>query len=72
MVEEFENHNFGTIDDIRSSLVLGSMLYYVLNHITIEAEIAPFASTKRDILSKHLENVKNGCLLLLHRVFSFV
>lgn len=43
------------------------MLYDVLNQITIDAQIAPYASSERDLLEAHLDKVKAGDLLLLDR-----
>jgi hypothetical protein len=67
VIEEFGQHNFGPNADSPRSLALGSMLYDVLNHVTIDAEIAPYASSERDLLLKHLEHVTKGDLLLLDR-----
>ena len=46
---------------------MGSMLYDVLNQITIDAQIAPYHSSERDLLAQHLEKVLKGDLLLLDR-----
>jgi hypothetical protein len=43
------------------------MLYDVLNQITIDAQIAPYASSERDLLKAHLDKIKEGDLLLLDR-----
>ena len=43
------------------------MLYDVLNQVTIDAQIAPYASSENDLLMKHLDKVKEGDLLLLDR-----
>lgn len=67
VVEEFGVHKFGPKADSERSLVLGSMLYDVLNQITIDAQIAPYASSERDLLEAHLDKVKAGDLLLLDR-----
>lgn len=67
VIEEFGQHNFGPNADSPRSLALGSMLYDVLNHVTIDAQIAPYTSSERDLLLKHLEFVKKGDLLLLDR-----
>ena len=39
----------------------------VLNQITIDSEIAPYASSERDLLMKHIDKTKSGDLLLLDR-----
>lgn len=45
----------------------GSLLYDVLNLITLDSQIVPYASTERDLLMEHLDHVKQGDLLLLDR-----
>jgi hypothetical protein len=67
VVEEFGVHKFGPMADSERSLAMGSMLYDVLNLITIDARIAPYASSERDLLEAHLDKVKAGDLLLLDR-----
>jgi hypothetical protein len=67
VVEEFGVHKFGPKADSERSLAMGSMLYDVLNQITIDAQIAPYASSERDLLEAHLDKVKAGDLLLLDR-----
>lgn len=53
--------------DIKQSLALTSLLYDPLNYITIDAQLAPYASSERSLLLKHLDKVKEGDLLLLDR-----
>ena len=65
--EEFGEHQFGPKADSPRSLALVSMLYDVLNHLTIDAEIAPYCASERDLLKLHLDKVKKGDLLLLDR-----
>lgn len=65
--EEFGEHYFGPKADSPRSLAMISMLYDVLNHITIDAEIAPYSESERDLLMLHLDKVKKGDLLLLDR-----
>jgi len=67
VVDEFGQHEFGPKADSKRSLALASMLYDVLNHITIDAEIAPYSSSENDLLLAHLEKVEPGDLLLLDR-----
>lgn len=67
VIEEFGVHKFGPKADSERSLAMGSMLYDVLNQITIDAQIAPYASSERDLLEAHLDKVKTGDLLLLDR-----
>jgi hypothetical protein len=65
--EEFGTHHFGPKADAPRSMALGSMLYDVINHLTIDAQIAPYSSSERDLLMDHLPKVKKGDLLLLDR-----
>ena len=67
VVEEFGEHNFGPNADSKRSLALGSFMYDLLNLLTIDAQIAPYASSERDLLFKHLDKTKAGDLLLLDR-----
>ena len=46
---------------------MGSFLYDPVNMLTLDAQIAPYASSERELLYKHLEKVKKGDLLLLDR-----
>ena len=65
--EEFGTHSFGPNADQPRSMALTSMLYDVLNLITIDAQIAPYSSSESDLLYKHLDKVKEGDLLLMDR-----
>jgi hypothetical protein len=67
VIDEFGQHNFGPKADSPRSLAMASMLYDVLNLVTIDAEIAPYSSSEGDLLSKHLDKIKAGDLLLLDR-----
>jgi hypothetical protein len=67
VVEEFGQQQFGPKADSPRSLAMGSLLYDVLNQITIDAQLAPYASSERDLLMQHLDKVKAGDLLLLDR-----
>jgi hypothetical protein len=64
---EFGEHGFGPNADSKRSLALASMLYDPVNLITLDAQIAPYASSEGELLHKHLEHVKAGDLLLLDR-----
>ena len=68
--EKYGTHDFGPKADAPRSMAMGSALYDTLNHLTIDAEIAPYASSERDLLMKHLENVNAGDMLLLDRGYS--
>ncbi len=65
--EEFGEHKFGPKADSKRSLAVGSFLYDPINMLTLDAQIAPYASSERELLYKHLEKVKKGDLLLLDR-----
>lgn len=67
VIAEFGQHSFGPKANSPRSLALASMLYDVLNQLTIDAEIAPYASSERDLLVKHIDKTKAGDLLLLDR-----
>ncbi|MGB5553356.1 MAG: IS4 family transposase [Flavobacteriaceae bacterium] len=67
VIEEFGQQKFGPKADSPRSLAMGSMLYDVLNQITIDARLAPYASSERDLLMQHLDKVKQGDMLLLDR-----
>jgi len=65
--EEFGVHKFGPNADSDRSLALCSILYDVLNLVSIDAQIAPYTSSERDLLYQHLEKMKPADLLLLDR-----
>jgi len=67
IIEEFGQHKFGPNADSPRSLALASMLYDVLNQVTIDAQIAPYSESEGDLLSKHMDKIKKGDLLLLDR-----
>jgi len=70
IVEEFGQHGFGPKADSNKSLALGSVLYDVLNQISLDAQLAPYDASERDLLVDHLERVEQGDLLLLDRGYS--
>jgi hypothetical protein len=65
--KEFGVHSFGPNADSERSMAMCSMLYDTLNHITLDAQIAPYAASERDLLLLHLDRVKQGDMLLLDR-----
>jgi hypothetical protein len=71
--EEFGECSFGPNADSKRSMAIGSMLYDVLNQITIDAQLAPYKSTNNKkssesaLLIKHMAKLKAGDLLLLDR-----
>jgi len=67
VVQEFGVHQFGPKADSPRSLAMGSLLYDPLNQVTIDSQIAPYASSERDLLMQHLDKVNAGDMLLLDR-----
>jgi len=67
VIAEFGQQQFGPKADSPRSLAMASMLYDVLNQVTIDAQIAPYASSERDLLMQHIDKLKSGDLLLLDR-----
>ncbi len=67
VVQEFGVHQFGPKADSPRSLAMGSLLYDPLNQVTIDSQIAPYASSERDLLMQHLDKVHAGDMLLLDR-----
>ena len=65
--EEFGEHGFGPNADSNRSLALGSLLYDCLNLTTLDARVAPYSCSERDLLFQHLEKVNLGDLLLFDR-----
>jgi hypothetical protein len=50
-------------------MALCSILYDVLNLVSIDAQIALYATSERDLLYKHLDKVKPNDLLLMDRSY---
>lgn len=67
IIEEFGQHQFGPNADSPRTLALGSMLYDVLNQITLDSKLAPYSSSESDLLMQHLARVEKGDLILLDR-----
>lgn len=71
--EEFGVSSFGPKADSQRSMAIGSMLYDVLNQVTIDAQLAPYKnsnnkkSSESALLKKHMPKLKEGDLLLLDR-----
>jgi hypothetical protein len=65
--EEFGVHKFGPNADSERSLALCSVFYDVLNLLAVDSQIAPYASSERDLLYKHLEYAMDDDLILLDR-----
>lgn len=69
VIEEFGTHGFGPNADSQRCLAIASTLYDPLNMITLDAQIAPYSASERELLDKHLEKVMKGDLLLLDRYY---
>lgn len=67
IIEEFGERGFGPNADSKRSLALASMLYDVLNLVTVDAYIAPYDCSERDLLNQHVPYLKKGDLLLLDK-----
>ena len=67
IIEEFGLQKFGPKADSERSLAMASLLYDALNMVTIDAKIAPYKSSERDLLVQHLDKLGKGDLLLLDR-----
>ncbi len=66
--EEFGECSFGPKADSVRSMGLGSMLYDVLNQISIDAQLAPYKkSSEKVLLENHMSKLKENDLLLLDR-----
>ncbi len=66
--EEFGVHSFGPNADSERSLALSSVFYDVLNLLAVDSQMAPYASSERDLLYKHLEFAREEeDLILLDR-----
>lgn len=65
--EEFGEHNFGPKADSPRYLARTSILYDVLNLMTIDAQIAPLEKGERLMLKEQIKFLKSGDLLLTDR-----
>ena len=67
IVDHFGLHHFGPNADSPKSLALVSVLYDVLNLVSIDGQIDRYDSDERTLLLKHIDKLKKGDLLLLDR-----
>lgn len=67
IVEEFGQVNVGPKGVTPRSLATTSVLYDVLNLVTVDSKLAPFKTSERELLIGHLDKVDKGDLLLLDR-----
>lgn len=52
----FGEHDFGPKGGAKRCMAIGSMLYDVLNHLTIDAGLAPYSGNEKDLLLQHMDN----------------
>lgn len=65
---EFGECSFGPKADSPRSMAIGSMLYDVLNQVTLDAQLAPYKkSSEKVLLESHMEKLTSKDLLLLDR-----
>jgi hypothetical protein len=65
---EFGECSFGPKADSPRSMAIGSMLYDVLNQVTLDAQLAPYKkSSEKVLLESHMEKLTSNDLLLLDR-----
>lgn len=67
VIKEFGEHGFGPNADSKRSLATASMLYDVLNLVTIDAQLAPYSSSEMKLLNQHIPSLRKGDMLLLDR-----
>lgn len=69
--EEFHTTNMGPKTDAPVSLGLSSMLYDVLNHVTLDAQLASWkGNSEKDLLVKHLDKVVANDMILADRYYA--
>jgi hypothetical protein len=69
--KKFSVHAFGCHADQERCMARVSLLYDLLNHLTLDARIAPFASHETDLFSDHLSCLYPCDLLLMDRGFAY-
>jgi Transposase DDE domain len=65
--DEFGVHKFGPKADKERSLARTSLLYDVLNLMVLDAQMASFDTSEKELLHKHLDKLKPDDLLLMDR-----
>lgn len=68
--QEFGVHQFGPNADSPRSLARMSMLYDPLNGITLDGQIAGYATSEKELCEAHFEHVKPGDLLIFDRFYA--
>lgn len=72
IVEDFGEHNFGPGTSSSRSMAMTSFLFDPINLITVDAQIAPYAFSERDLFLEHLQYVNPVDLLLMDRGYPSV
>jgi hypothetical protein len=67
ITDEFGEHAFGPNADNEKSIARTSLLYDVLNLVTLDAQIGKFTTSERALFSAHLDKLCAGDLVLLDR-----
>jgi len=62
--KEFGSHDFGRNANSQASVARCSLLYDVLNNVTLDAQIGKFTVSERELLSKHIPELREKDLLL--------
>ena len=65
--DEFGVYSLGPNADSERSMALCSMLYDVMNLLTVDSDIAPYSSNERELFYHHLEYAMEEDLILMDR-----
>lgn len=67
VVNEFGQHQLGPGANTPRSMALCSIMYDPVNLVPVDSQLAPYASSERDLLVSHLEYTRKGDLLIMDR-----
>jgi hypothetical protein len=70
--QAFGSHGFGPHADSSRTLARVSLLYDVLNQVTLDSQMAPYASHELDMFSQHLSCLLPCDLVLMDRGYSAI
>ncbi|WP_367916686.1 IS4 family transposase [Leadbetterella sp. DM7] len=70
ITEEFGVHGFGPNADSFKSLARISLLYDVINCVTLDAQIDAYACSESELCYRHLEHVKEDDLVIFDRYYA--
>ena len=68
--EEFGVHGFGPNADSFKSMARISLLYDVINCVTLDAQIDAYASSESELCYQHLEHVREDDLVIFDRYYA--